>query len=1409
VAVWVQVTDLGLTAFTDQTELVVWVTELTDGRAAPDVELSLEPGRVTRSGADGLARMSVGAIGTSAPLFLVARRGRDLAILNEGLQHWRKRDGGLALSWFTFDDRGIYRPGESVRVKGWLRVLDRSKGGDLTDFDGNVSPLHWSLQGPLGDKLASGKTELSALGGFDIAFDLPSDMNLGFAALSIRTATQADGERLLGASASHRIRVEEFRRPQFEVETRVSAGPFFAGGEAELALKARYYSGGPLSSAPVDWSVETSAARYSPPNRGDYHFGVWRPWWRRIDRSQSSRSVAKLEGKTDLVGRHGLAIDFAPSDLPQPVAVTVTGSITDVNRQKLSSSENLLVHPAMRYVGLRMPRGFVGLGDEVELDGIVVDIDGAADRAVPVEVRMARMKKAFVAGELKPTEVDAIHCRAKSKASGTFSCLFKPKVGGSYRLIANVEDEDQRRNETSLHFWVVGGEGLPSRGLELEEVLLVPEKQNYQPGDIASILVQAPFHPAEGVLTVQRSGLVRTERFSMTGPSHTLHIPIEEGHIPNVMVQVDLLGSALRRDEAGDPIADAPARVAYGRGHLRFAVPPLARTLKVEATPSSELLLPGSDGTVDLYVVDADGEPVAGAEVAVVVVDEAVLALTDYALPDPMAFFYAPRHGGVRTYDQRAHVVTTRSMERREVRREAAFSAPNLMVRSGWQQGVARLKPRSDFRALAAFAPRVMTDAHGRAVADFTLPDSLTRYRVLAVAAAGSQRFGAGESTLTARLPLMVRPSPPRFLNFGDRFELSLVVQNLSDRGRSVDVAVRGEGIALGGEARLLGKRVSVPAGDRREVRFAAKATSVGTASFQAIAASDLHEDAIAFSLPVYTPATSEAFATYGDLEGGAVTQPVRVPEDIWTQFGGLEVETSSTQLQALTDAFIYLIKYPFGCGEQLASRILAIAALRDVLTAFDSESLPPAAELEASVAAMLATLVQRQNGDGGFGFWRRDNESNPFTSLHVAHALARAKINGFEVDDRLWNRAFVYLGNLEQIADLDYSERSNYMLRAYALYISRLTGLIEGEKAHALYQSAGLEGLSIESLGFLLPVLHDAGHKTDVDEILRHLGNRVTETASGAHFVSRYSDGEYVLLHSSRRADGVLLEALLAVSPNNDLIEKLVRGLLDHRLKGRWSNTQENAFILLALDGYFDARESVTPDFLSRVWLGDRFAGEHRFEGRTTERARIEVPMAAFEGHGEQDLVLAKEGQGRLYYRIGMRYAPKSLQLEATENGFTVERKYEAVDDDADVSRDEDGTWHIRAGTRVRVQLLLATPTRRYHVALVDSLPAGLEPLNPDLAISMEPVDEDEHRAGPTSRGWGRSRAWRWFEHQNLRDERVEAFASRLYAGVYEYTYLARATALGSFVTPPTRVEEMYHPETFGRSATDRVIVE
>ncbi|MEP7213951.1 MAG: alpha-2-macroglobulin family protein [Acidobacteriota bacterium] len=1535
---WLQATQIGLDAFVDSSELIGFATDLKTGKPLAGVDLSIHPNgstsvnlpeirpadsgvvatiwswltgwgsdqanaieslnadgssvdtetieaaQTSRTGANGILRLPLPD--GSAPNeqnILIAKSGKDVAFLPENAEYywqengsWYKKPQPDSLRWFVFDDRKMYKPKEEVAVKGYIRKMTGGKLGDIEGLADSASGLNYSVKDPRNNEIASGTATLNAFGAFDFKFKLPDNANLGTARIDLSTAST-----LTGNVFAHNFQIQEFRRPEFEVTTKVeTAAPFFVGESAEVSVEGKYYAGGGLAGADANWTVTANPTNYTPPNRSDFIFGVWVPWWgmNEYGRGYYGGSSQSFKGVTDASGKHLLKIDFESVNPARPYTVSASASIQDVNRQTWSSSTSLLVHPSSLYVGVKTPRTFVQKGEKIDVESIVTDIDGNLVAGRDVEIKAVLKDWAFDKGTWKEETIDEQVCTVKS-ADKAQLCTFIAREGGRYTITATVMDDRERFNQSQFTVWVPGGKTPPKRDVEQEQVQIIPSKQKFAPGETAELLVISPFTPAEGVLTLRRDGIVKTERFSMKDSSVTLKIPLEGAYLPNIYAQVDLVGSAPRTNDKGEVDAKLSTRPAFATGNINLSISIESRRLTVSAEPRDKTLVPGGQTKVDLVVKNSEGEPVANSEVAVVVVDESVLALSRYRIDDPLGFFYSLRSTGTQDYHSRTELMlgnpddvnppppppaseavavsadsggalpkgTSFSSVLRSAKAQnlsgfqinGASGPENQFVIDGqevqnYKTGLLNvddtpINQRINFDALAVFAPSVETDSNGEATVDIKLPDNLTRYRITAVAVDAGKRFGITESAITAKQPLMVRPSAPRFMNFGDKIELPVVVQNQTDQDMTVDVAIRATNAVLsepGAAAtgsNAAGKRVVVKANDRAEIRFSVSTLKAGTARFQIAATSGKNSDAADISLPVWTPATTEAFATYGTTDvDGAIIQPVQTPGDVFPQFGGLEVTTSSTQLQELTDAFIYLTNYPYECSEQIASRMISIAAMRDVLDAFKAKDMPTKAQLDSYFARDIEILQSRQREDGSFGLWKRDREryEYPFLTVHVAHALALAKAKGYKVPQDMIDKTKPFLGDVEKHFDGEWYKNApqvRWTISAYALYIRDMMGDKDAAKAKKLLAEATIEKMPFEALGWILDVLaNDPNSQTEKDAITRFLMNRTAETAATANFVTDYGDGAWLIMYSNRRADGVLLEALIKADPKNDLIPKLVRGLLDNRVKGAWSNTQENVFLLLALDKYFNAFEKVTPDFVTRIWLGGTYAGEETFKGRSVDSNVLNIPMNYLvDQGGTSNLLIDRQGAGRLYYRIGMKYAPKNLKLEPADYGFTVLRNYEAVDNAEDVKRNADGTWTIKAGARVRVRISMVAPARRYHVALVDQLPAGLEILNPELAVT-ESIPADKWGAEPViefgSRSFGRGNwYWRqyWFEHQNFRDERAEAFASLLWEGVYNYSYVARATTPGQFVVPPAKAEEMYHPETFGRTGTDFVRVE
>jgi len=359
-----------------------------------------------------------------------------------------------------------------------------------------------------------------------------------------------------------------------------------------------------------------------------------------------------------------------------------------------------------------------------------------------------------------------------------------------------------------------------------------------------------------------------------------------------------------------------------------------------------------------------------------------------------------------------------------------------------------------------------------------------------------------------------------------------------------------------------------------------------------------------------------------------------------------------------------------------------------------------------------------------------------------------------------------------------------------------------------------------------------------------------------------------------------MILNALVKSDPNNEMIPKLVKGLLAVRRQGKWDNTQENCWATIALNTYFSVLEKDEPKFRSKIWLANEFAGDTLFEGRKSDSKVLDVPMRVFddivsknnkkkkktskasekklkkkksskklkkkeEKPAVGNVMVLKEGKGRLYYRLGMRYAFKDLQIKEQNYGFKITRYYkyhEEAEEPSDKKRDtaqdvqetekekvvwkdDKQVWHVKKGVTVKVVIEIETQFQRYNVAVVDKVPAGFEPENALLKALKEENErkkrekENEGKAKIQTGGEKEKEKAKkeeedkkqkhWYQHENLRDERVECFADVVPVGHHVYEYYARATTPGRFIVPPCTVEEMYTPDIKGQSNSDIVCVD
>jgi uncharacterized protein YfaS (alpha-2-macroglobulin family) len=686
-----------------------------------------------------------------------------------------------------------------------------------------------------------------------------------------------------------------------------------------------------------------------------------------------------------------------------------------------------------------------------------------------------------------------------------------------------------------------------------------------------------------------------------------------------------------------------------------------------------------------------------------------------------------------------------------------------------------------------------------------TLPESLTTYRIMAVAADKASRFGRGEREIRTSKPVLLRPAFPRFLTLGDAASFgSVVTSQLAEKGvalvsmRSLDPSL----LEVSAEAT---RPVEVGSQGSVEARFDVRARAVGRARLQMAVKLLGESDAFEEVVPVQVLASPEVVAAHGQTTAEA-REALELPERVVPGVGGLSLELSSTALNGLGEGARYLVDYPYGCAEQRASAAHALVLAADLGDAFRLPGIEPG-KLKEAAAAALRELRAFQCEGGGFAFWKGEcRTASPYLTAYLLHVLRRAAALGHEVPAAVLEGGYGYLEGVlaRGVSDEADAGGASDAWQAFAAKVLTEGGRPADSSVTRLL--GRLDRLPVFALAYLRDALaarQDAGPAAQ--ELDRRIRNAVLPEGGSAH-VEEIDDPRLRWLWSSNvRSTAIVLGSLARSGGDETLVPGLVRGLLAARRDGRWGNTQDNAMAMEALVDYYRRHEAEEPAFEAAVGIGGENLARARFEGRSTSVHAVTLALRDVLSRGAAgrrlDLAIDKEGAGILFYTARLRYAPDAEALPALDQGFAVVRRYQRHDESEVTPA---GTAY-QAGELVKVTLTLRLPKERRFVAVADPLPAGFEPVESWFATTATDLARVEEEDGP-SEEWWRDRGG--FDHVERHDDRVLLFATRLAEGVHEFSYVVRATTPGTFRAAPARAEEMYEPEVFGRTASDVVEV-
>lgn len=1397
-----QVTNLGVSAKFSPLNNLVWVTNLKDATpvAGARVEIRDDRNRVLWSGSTG-------------PLGLCETPGwRELGIAS--INRWEKprqwvfvykeqdfaynaSDWGTGIFPYRFDieyewnpepvkhagllftERGLYRAGETVHLKGMLRERRYHDWGLPTG-----KSYLFRLSDSRGTELVNQTVTLSEFGSFDYDLKLAETAPLGYYYANLSDPPDSSG--MEGESYMYTsFRVEAYRPAEFSVRVRAASSSFLLGDSAVAFVSAHYLFGAPLAGQKVAWNAYLDRDGFRPEGFEGYQFGV--PEWYDAETERfAGRVLSQSRGTLDDQGNARFAVPVRAAGVDFPLSLMVSADVTSPGRQVIGASEKIIIHPASYYIGLRPSTSFAEAMKPLPFDLVTVTPEGTAAPGKSLKVRLVKrqwhsVRKAGSGGRYEwlskavDTPVDSI---AVTSTAAAQSKSFTPKEAGIYFLEAAGREAGGRATRSEAYIYVTGKGYVAWEREDDDRIELVADRASYKPGQTARVMVKSPFESARALVTLEREGVMSQQVLTLSGSTPTIEIPLTHKHLPNVFMSVILLrgrSSDHIYSEEGEDIG----RPAFKIGYVNLPVDPGTRHLKVAVKPDRSDYLPGATVTLDIDVRDAAGEPSA-AEVTLAVVDRGVLNLINYELPDPFDAFYGNRPLSVQTSETRLHVVEQRNYGEKGEKRGG-----------GGAEGFgSEMDLRKNFKATAYWHPALDVDATGRARVTFKLPDNLTTFKIMAVANSIASEFGYGSSEFKVNQPVMLLATLPRFARIGDTFSAGAVVHNYSGQTGEAAVTLQVDGLELQGGSSAT---VTVPQGGSQEVRFKFKAVKEGKATFQFRCRMGSYSDGLLRTIPVQAPGVRESVALYQRADGPAL-QTLEIPQDAHKELSTLDVSLASTALSELSAPFEYLVDYPYECLEQRLSRALPVLVSADLVEAFGLQA-KGVRDYRALVQGVLADLVRFRTDEGGFALWQGSNYNSPFVTAYAAWAMTLAGRAGYEVDEPLLADALAFMKNVldgQYYGSSPYDEASWQTTHALMLYVLALNGQAD---PGALDRLVGAKApMTTTGKAWLLKTVHTLKRKDgSAAQLTQSLLNKLRVTPTEVHFAAE--NGSPWIWDSDVRTTAVVLQALLETGAQFPQAEQAVEWLMTERRQGHWSNTQENFFVLYALSEYFKKYESETPQFTARVRLAGREVMSKLFSGRSAAVERRVVALADYQEKKVQ-AEIAKEGPGTLYYGLRMNYYPLEYN-DAREEGITLVKVMEPLTS----GRSSEQT--IPAGEVVKVTLTVIVPQARHYVVVDDPLPAGMEAVNATFATTSAAtamMGEGEE----SGEAW-----WYGFTHVEKHDDRVLLFADWLPEGAHSYTYLMRATTPGAFTLPPARAGEMYKPEVYGRTPGGKLRIE
>jgi len=1463
----VLVTNLGVHFKQGRENSLVWVTTLDKGKPVANAQVRVtdcngEEIATAKTDAQGLAKIGKPLVAARecnehslawGGFFVSARvndsvTGPDMAFVlsdwNRGIESWRfnvptDMSATRTTRAHTVFDRTLLRAGETVSMKHLLRVETLGGFAFPASYPSRVTIRH----------VGSGQTwhlplKWAADHSADSTFTVPVAAKLGEYSVTLDNGAAAsndddndgdnDGDNDNAVTQSYEsgsFRVEEFRLPVFKgaITAGDAKSPGLVGAqEAAVAVRLEYVQGGPASNLPVQVSAlvrDTApafASQYEAfsfaPYRKPANDGASAPAEDEDSEQQDNATTKliadKLRVTLDRDGVGKVTVKPLPA-VESPKRLALEASFADPNGEIQTISGSATLWPAAVAVGVKAGH-WVSVGGALPVQAIALDLQGKPRAGVSVDIKavarvMSSSRKRMVGGFYaydNHTEIKDLGtlCSGKSDDHGIVSCDANLKEPGNVDLIAVAKDGDGRAANASTSVWVTRQDELWFGGENTDRIDVLPEKTSYEPGETARFQVRMPFRSATALVAVEREGIVETRVVELNGKDPTVELKVEETWGPNVYVSVLALRGRIRevpwysfftwgwkapvewarafwyegrQYQAPTPLVDL-SKPAFRYGLASIKVGTAAHRLAVNVSPDAKSYKVRSRAHVKVKVALPDGKPApAGTQIAVAAVDEALLELMPNRSWDVLDAMLQQRAYGVETATAQMEIIGRRHFGRKAVPAGG---------------GGGHSATRELFDTLLLWNPRVTLDAKGEATVDVPLNDALTRFRIVAVAAVGAGQFGTGSASIQSTQDLQLISGLPPLVRVGDAFRAQFTLRNTTARTMRVVVAPRAGSLALDARTVELAPESSQEVAwdvTTPDVLGANSSASLAWEVSAAEQAAPKASDAVKLTQKVVAaiPVTVQQ-ATITQVDG-TFALPVAPPADASKSGdgavrGGIAVSLQPKLADGLPGVRRWFERYPYNCLEQQTSRALGLmdaAQWPSVLTKMPSyldrdglaNYFPPADDERPTGSPALTAYLLAVSDEAA----KQDSRFALPADLRNQMAAGLVNFVDGKLERKFWtprnDRDFEKLAAIEALS-------------RYGLAQARMLGSIT-IAPDQWPTSAMLDYYAILSRVEGIPNRDDK--RAQAEQIIRA---RLTYQGTRLTFSTERDDDLWWLM-TGAETNAARTALIFADAPGwKDEMPRVVAGLLALQKNGAWQTTTANLWGALAVGRFSRLFESTPVTGHTSIQLGTSTqdvswsAPASNAPASATSAAKTASVRSVMLPWSIGSLTLTQDGTGKPWATI------ESLAAVALKAPFAA--GYRIAKTVTPIDPAVKGV--LSRGDIVRVHLDIDAQGDMTWVVVNDPIPAGATILGSGLGRDSEAATSGEKQ----DRG-----AWPTFVERGF--EGYRAYYDYLPKGKLTVEYTMRLNNPGTFGLPPTRVEALYAPSTFGALPNAAVTVQ